>query len=162
VAAGDRRNYFQHGELALVLLALLRQRPMHGYDLLAELERVLPGYRASPGSVYPALAALVDEGLLEAVRERAERQSRRTTFRLRRAGRTALEQRGHALAAFEVRTGARLSGSNSIDAAIDRFRSRVMAVAERLDPEAVTEELDKVAGALERVARKGGIGTHVR
>src|SRR5688500_19542042 len=105
VAAGDRRYLFQHGEMALVLLALLRGQEMHGYDLLAELERLLPGYRASPGSVYPALAGLVEEGLLEAVTD--DRHARRKSFRITATGRKALQQRAGLLAALEVRTGAR-------------------------------------------------------
>src|SRR5580765_3349588 len=99
MAAGDRRNAFRHGEMALVLLAVLRNKRMHGYDLLGELERLLPGYRASPGSVYPALRALVDEDLVEAVDD--DQDSRRRTFRITTTGRRALQERASALAAFE-------------------------------------------------------------
>ena len=149
---------FGHGEMALVLLALLRRRPMHGYDLLTELERVLPGYRASPGSVYPALAALVDEGLLEAIAD--EGPERRRTFRITTTGREALAHRSSALAAFEVRTGARLTSSDEIDAALDRFRVRVLAVAGRSSAERVIAELEHAATAIERGARRGGVRTH--
>ncbi|EUA73856.1 hypothetical protein I540_0264 [Mycobacteroides abscessus subsp. bolletii 1513] len=33
-------RFFRHGELPLVLLALLAQRPMHGYELMSELSRL--------------------------------------------------------------------------------------------------------------------------
>jgi DNA-binding PadR family transcriptional regulator len=154
---GEQRRYrFQHGEMALVLLALLRRRSMHGYDLLAELERVVPGYRASPGSVYPALAALVEEGLLDA----AAGDGRRRTFAITRAGRTALDRRAAALAAFEVRSGARLSTVPDVEGALDRLRVRVLEVAERVDVEVIAAELDRVGDEIERIARQGGERSH--
>jgi len=154
MGAGDRRNVFRHGEMALVVLAVLRRRPMHGYELLAEFERLLPGYRASPGSMYPALRALVDEGLVEEAND--GRDARRRTFTITTAGRHALRRRAAALAAFEVRTGVRLSHADSVEASLERFHVRVMNVAERLDPDIVAGELDKTATALERTANKGG------
>ena len=65
--AGARsRRFFRSGELHLVLLALIGERPQHGYELMADLTaRFGPGYRASPGSIYPALTALEAEGLWE-------------------------------------------------------------------------------------------------
>src|ERR1700751_3521653 len=59
------RRFFRSGELHLVLLALLGQRPQHGYELMTELStRFGPNYRSSPGSIYPALAALEDRRAL--------------------------------------------------------------------------------------------------
>jgi DNA-binding PadR family transcriptional regulator len=144
--------------MALVLLAVLRHKPMHGYELLAELERLLPGYRASPGSVYPALTALVEERLLDAIDD--ERHARRRSFKITSTGRRALQQRASALAAFEVRTGARVSNVEPIEAALDRFRVRVMRVAERLDSGLVADELDKAASVLERAAGEGSTRKH--
>src|SRR3954453_7266415 len=55
----NRTQFFMPGELPLVILALLNVRPQGGYELLRELEqRYGPAYRPSPGSIYPALAAL--------------------------------------------------------------------------------------------------------
>ena len=68
------RRFFRSGELHLVLLALLAARPQHGYELLAELDsRFGPRYRASPGSVYPALSALEAERLVD-VRDDGDRR----------------------------------------------------------------------------------------
>lgn len=142
------RYFFQHGELALVLLALVRRRPMHGYDLLSELGRVLPSYRPSPGSVYPALAALVEEGLLESSSE----SGRRRVYRITRVGRDALARRRAALAAFEVRTGARLGLQEVAEAALDRLRARVLEVAERVEPDRLEKILDGAARAVEAAA----------
>lgn len=156
--ASDRRNVFQHGEMALVLLALLQDRPMHGYELRSELERVLPGYRPSPGAVYPALTGLVEEGLLQGI-EDAE-HARRRAFEITAAGRNALERRRSTLAAFEVRTGSRVSNGSVVDAALDRFRVRVMDVAERVDADLVVEELQQAAARLEAAANAHGGRKH--
>jgi DNA-binding PadR family transcriptional regulator len=144
--------------MALVLLALLNRKRMHGYELLAELERVLPGYRASPGSVYPALRALVDEGLVDGVADR--RDERRRSFDITATGRSALRQRNAALVSFEMRTGARLSTTDAIETAFDRLRVRVMDIAERLDADMVVAELEKTAAAFEQAAGLGGNANH--
>ena len=48
-----------------MILELLRDRPMHGYEVMRALEETSRGaYTASPGSVYPALQSLEDEGLV--------------------------------------------------------------------------------------------------
>jgi DNA-binding PadR family transcriptional regulator len=47
------------------LLALLAERPMHGYEMIQELDDRTGGiWRPSPGSVYPTLQMLEDEGLI--------------------------------------------------------------------------------------------------
>jgi len=57
------------------VLALLVERPMHGYEMIQELESRTGGiWRPSPGSVYPTLQLLEDEGLITA--EQAEGRKR--------------------------------------------------------------------------------------
>src|SRR5258705_10690739 len=59
----QRFQFFQPGELPLVLLELVKSQPRHGYELMSELDRLFgPDYRASAGSVNPALTALVEQG----------------------------------------------------------------------------------------------------
>jgi DNA-binding PadR family transcriptional regulator len=49
------------------VLALLVERPMHGYEMIRELESRTGGiWRPSPGSIYPTLQLLEDEGLIVA------------------------------------------------------------------------------------------------
>jgi DNA-binding PadR family transcriptional regulator len=50
------------------VLRLLAERPMHGYEMITELEARTNGvWRPSPGSVYPTLQMLEDEGLIVSV-----------------------------------------------------------------------------------------------
>lgn len=60
-----RWRIFDRGDLKYMILELLRDRPMHGYEVMRALEETSRGaYTASPGSVYPALQSLEDEGLV--------------------------------------------------------------------------------------------------
>src|SRR6266508_3987116 len=62
---GWRRRFFESGEVRLALLSLLKERPMHGYELMKEMEARSGGmYRASGGRVYPNLQQREDEGLV--------------------------------------------------------------------------------------------------
>jgi DNA-binding PadR family transcriptional regulator len=54
---------FDHGELRLVVLALIAERPRHGYELIKEIEdRVAGTYSPSPGVIYPTLTMLEELG----------------------------------------------------------------------------------------------------
>lgn len=62
---GGRRSnrLFDHGELRLVVLALIAERPRHGYEIIKEVEdRVAGTYSPSPGVVYPTLTMLEELG----------------------------------------------------------------------------------------------------
>src|SRR5947208_16612159 len=112
------RRFFRHGELPLVLLALLADRPMHGYEVMSELTRLFgPAYRPSPGTVYPAVDALEAEGLLD-----GDAHDGRTTYRTTEAGDEALAERADALAALEQRTGVRVRESDSLEPTLARVR----------------------------------------
>ncbi len=55
---------FDGGELKLVILALIAEKPRHGYEIIKELgERVGDDYSPSPGVVYPTLTMLEEMGL---------------------------------------------------------------------------------------------------
>ena len=54
---------FDHGELRLVVLALISERPRHGYEIIKEIEdRVAGTYTPSPGVIYPTLTMLEELG----------------------------------------------------------------------------------------------------
>ena len=60
-----RRQWFEPGDMKYVILKLLREKPMHGYEVMKELEQHTRGcYKPSPGTVYPTLQWLEDEGLV--------------------------------------------------------------------------------------------------
>ncbi len=60
-----RRQWFESGDMKYVILKLLNEKPRHGYEVMKELEDRLRGcYSPSPGTVYPTLQWLEDEGLV--------------------------------------------------------------------------------------------------
>jgi DNA-binding PadR family transcriptional regulator len=62
---GRRRGRRSRGDVRAAVLALLAERPMHGYQLIQEIaERSEGVWRPSAGSVYPVLQQLEDEGLV--------------------------------------------------------------------------------------------------
>ncbi|WP_228981608.1 PadR family transcriptional regulator [Streptomyces sp. DH12] len=63
---GGGRGRARRGDVRVSILALLKDRPMHGYEMIQEIaERSGGAWKPSPGSVYPTLQLLEDEGLIE-------------------------------------------------------------------------------------------------
>ncbi|HZA77573.1 MAG TPA: PadR family transcriptional regulator [Acidimicrobiales bacterium] len=80
---GRGRGRRNRGDVRAALLALLAERPMHGYEMIQELDSRTGGiWRPSPGSVYPTLQLLEDEGLIT-----SEEGEGRRRFTLTDAGR---------------------------------------------------------------------------
>ena len=82
-------RFFGPGEVRLALLSLLTEAPVHGYELMKQLEERSGGvYRASAGTVYPTLQQLEDEGLIT-----SELRDGKKVYRLTDEGRRELEER---------------------------------------------------------------------
>lgn len=70
------------GDVRAAVLALLAEQPMHGYQIIHEIEERSGGsWKPSPGSVYPTLQLLADEGLIA-----ADESNGRKTYSLTEAG----------------------------------------------------------------------------
>ena len=79
----------RRGDVRDAILLLLAEEPRNGYQIMQEIEQRSEGaWRPSPGSVYPALQQLEDEGLV-----RAEEEEGRKRFVLTDAGRASVEDR---------------------------------------------------------------------
>ena len=71
------------GDVRAAVLSLLTEKPMHGYQIIREIEERSGGsWKPSAGSVYPTLQLLADEGLIT-----AEESNGRKTYALTDAGR---------------------------------------------------------------------------
>ncbi|TQF05688.1 helix-turn-helix transcriptional regulator [Kitasatospora acidiphila] len=82
-----RHGRARRGDVRASLLALLKERPMHGYEMITEIgERTGGAWRPSPGSVYPTLQLLEEEGLIE-----AQESSGKRLFTLTGTGRAEAE-----------------------------------------------------------------------
>ena len=84
---GGRRG--KRGDVRAAILTLLSDRPMHGYEMIQEISERSGGlWRPSPGSVYPTLQLLVDEGLIVGT----ESEGSKRLFELTEEGRAAAEK----------------------------------------------------------------------
>ena len=62
---GGRRRMFDQGDIRVVILKLISEKPSHGYEIIKAIEDRLGGaYSPSPGIVYPALTLLEEQGLI--------------------------------------------------------------------------------------------------
>jgi DNA-binding PadR family transcriptional regulator len=78
---------FSAGELQTILLALLEERPSHGYELIKTLEERSGGfYVPSPGVIYPALTYLEETGLAE-----VENDGAKKLYKITETGRQKVE-----------------------------------------------------------------------
>ena len=128
------------GELPLVLLALIAERPQGGYELQAELgRRFAPNYRPSPGSIYPALTALRAEQLVEQTPGR-----KAAAYRVTEHGLQLLAEKRDLLARVEARTSGVDSGV-SLEPALARFAAHVRTLSGRVDRAGVERILDAAA-----------------
>jgi DNA-binding PadR family transcriptional regulator len=86
---GRGRHRVRRGDVRSAILALLDDRPMHGYEMIQELEERTGGrWTPSAGSIYPTLQLLEDEGLVT-----PEEVDGRKVFTLTDAGKEAAPER---------------------------------------------------------------------
>jgi DNA-binding PadR family transcriptional regulator len=90
---GGRGKRARRGDVRAAVLLLLEEEPRNGYQLMQELEERSGGvWRPSPGSIYPALSQLEDEGLV-----RSDENAGRRAFQVTDDGRAYIEENREAL-----------------------------------------------------------------
>jgi DNA-binding PadR family transcriptional regulator len=122
------------GDVRAAILALLREGPRNGYQIMSEIEERSGGaWRPSPGAVYPALQQLADEGLIEA----SETNGRRT-FSLTSEGRRYVEEDPErARAAWESMTSAEPGEVPGLFVQAARLGGSIVQVARDGTPEQI-------------------------
>jgi DNA-binding PadR family transcriptional regulator len=84
------------GDVRSAVIALLSEQPMHGYQIIQEIDKRSGGaWKPSPGSVYPTLQQLEDEGLV-----RAEEQEGKRVYRLTEQGQQVAAERADEFASL--------------------------------------------------------------
>ena len=87
---GLKFRVFDRGDLKYVILRLLSRKPMHGYEVMRALEEESGGcYSASPGSVYPTLQMLEDQGYVV-----CEEKEGKKVYTITEEGREFLKENG--------------------------------------------------------------------
>lgn len=146
---------FAHGQLRLYLLSLLEAGPRHGYELITALSDRFGGtYRPSAGTVYPRLARLEEEGLVERTAA-----GRKTLYTLTRRGRDELEAHRAELSLLEhelARTVRDLAERVRLEVAgsMAGMRADVAAAAQQARAAARAERPDDAGEAAGRQAAR--------
>jgi len=139
----------RRGDIRPVLLVGLLDGPAHGYELIRRLEERSGGsWRPSPGSVYPTLQLLEEEGLLSA----EEREGKRT-YTLTDTGRQAAEE-----AALEgrppwERPDAGPGGARHLRGAVEQVALAARQVAMAGQPEQVERAVAILTDARQQLYR---------
>jgi DNA-binding PadR family transcriptional regulator len=130
----------RRGDVRAAILVLLDEEPRNGYGLMQEIEQRSEGmWRPSPGSVYPALAQLEDEGLV-----RASEGGGRRLYELTDEGRAHVAEHREELAEpWAAVTGGMGTGVGELRAVAGQVTAALMQVA-FAGSEAQVEEARKV------------------
>jgi len=143
---GARRR---RGDVRTAVLAMLDEKPAHGYDLIRELEQRSGGmWQPSPGSVYPTLQMLEDEGLLT-----SEEVDGKRVYSITDQGRAELAERrsrsGNS-APWEMRGGPD-EGAKRLFGAMSQLAPALMQVARAGNPQQIDRVTEIVAEARKKV-----------
>ena len=136
---GGRR--MRRGAIRGAILLALREQPAHGYEVMRRLEEMSGGlWRPSPGSVYPQLQMLEDEGMVRSSEVDGSR-----TYTLTDAGRAEAE---HAAAPWQ--------GAGETDELVRELRlgmGQLMSAAKQLAGAGETSQIQRGLAVIQK-ARK--------
>lgn len=152
-------RFFETGEMRLALLALIAEQPRHGYELMTELETRSEGaYRPSPGSVYPNLQQLEDQGLVT-----SHKEDGKNVFTVTEAGKKEVEDQREAIDnVWSKAKDAGDWGPMSDPGAMEIFRTfkdfgktAFIAVSKRgVDPDEIRKIIDEAREKIEQTESK--------
>lgn len=134
------------GDVRAAVLALLAEQPMHGYQIIGEIEKRSGGaWKPSAGSVYPTLQLLSDEGLIS-----AEESNGRKTYSLTEAGRAVAEEAGDRSAPWET-PGERGHGPMG---ALPRAGIELAQAAAQVGRTGTPDQVEEAVAVLEEARRR--------
>jgi DNA-binding PadR family transcriptional regulator len=156
---------FRHGSLRLYLLRLLDEEPRHGYEVIRLLrDRFMGVYSPSPGTIYPRLARLEEEGLVT-----HDEVDGRKVYRITEAGREELRSRSDELDELEEELSA--SVSDIVREVREDVRQTVRSLREELTfaaresrratKDAAADVRDQARQAREQAGQAGAEGREV-
>ena len=142
---GRRAN---RGDVRAAVIHLLAEEPMHGYQIIREIEQRSDGaWKPSAGSVYPTLQLLADEGLLT-----VEEDAGRKTYSLTDEGRAEAErlQEGSRRTPWEFSTGPDLGRLGSVPKAGALLGQAVAQVT----ASGTTDQVERAVAVLDEARRR--------
>jgi DNA-binding PadR family transcriptional regulator len=148
-----RGRMFDRGDLRYMVLALLEERPMHGYEVMQALEKEAGGwYTPSPGSVYPVLQLLQDQGYVT-----SEERDGKRTYSITDAGRAFLEENRDRVEDVADRVSSfarRFTGPDMRDLTKSFVKFAQVSFEEAVKQSGDTDAMDRLREILERATRE--------
>ena len=142
---------FGHGDLKLLLLALIEQQPRHGYELIRLIEEMFHGqYSPSPGAIYPTLTMLEELGHAEI----QSQEGNRKLYGITAEGRAFLDDNRETVEAVTERTqrsarmAAKMAAPMIVRKAMHALKHAVLMHGMEWDK----DEAQRIAAILERAA----------
>jgi DNA-binding PadR family transcriptional regulator len=142
---------FDQGDLRLILLQLIAEKPSHGYELIKAIEEKLAGaYSPSPGVVYPTLTFLEEAGFATVSPEAGGKK----LYAITSEGQAELAAHRKAVDSLFARIDEARSRSSGASPRIGRaMQNLATALAYRLGEGPVSEsELQRIAAAIDAAA----------
>ncbi|WES64577.1 PadR family transcriptional regulator [Microbacter sp. GSS18] len=134
------------GDVRSAVLALLAEEPMHGYQIIHEIEERSGGmWKPSPGSVYPTLQMLADEGLIT-----AETSGDKKVYSLTDAGKEEAAAAADKSAPWEspmMKDAARAT-------ALPKAGAKLAQAAAQVGQAGTREQVDEAVAVLEEARRR--------
>lgn len=153
---GGRRGggrVFGHGDLRLLLLALIEQQPRHGYELIRIIEDMFHGqYSPSPGAIYPTLTMLEELGHAEVASEEGGRK----LYAITDDGRAYLDANREEVEAVMARTerSAKMAARMAMPDAVHRAMHALRHAMLMRGSDWGKAEAQRVAAIIEHAARE--------
>ena len=149
---GGLRRFFAHGDLRLVILHLIAEKPRHGYEIIKAIEEQVGGsYSPSPGVVYPTLTLLDELGYVTVSTGDGTKKLHEITAE----GRAFLDANRRAVDALLARMAetSRAHGSGPAPQILRAMENLKLALRLRLSRGPLSEEqINAVAAALDAAA----------
>ena len=140
------RPRMARGDVRAAILALLAEKPMHGYQIIAEIEQRSDGaWKPSAGSVYPTLQLLADEGLIS-----SDVADGRKTYSLTESGRADADASADRAAPWEASGGRDLLGMG----ALPKAGVALAQAAAQLKRTGTEEQVEQGVTVLDEARRK--------
>ncbi len=153
---GRGRARVRRGDARYILLDALREGPKHGYEIIKALEERSAGqYVPSPGTVYPTLQYLEDQGFV-----RANQEAERRIYQLTDAGQAELERLAEQVTAFWERVAGQEAGKASqheisfLQAELEHLNRIVWGGLQAANAQGQEETIRQVRAAVEECQQK--------
>ncbi len=146
---GRLARLFEHGDLKMLILHLIAEKPRHGYELIKAIEDLAGGaYAPSPGVVYPTLTLLEELGQIASTTE-----GNRKSYAITEPGKSALAENQNAVTAILTRIAAAQPRETAMPVmrAMENLKTALRLKLGR--DEASAETIRKIADALDSAAR---------